>query len=84
MHVEPLRQFTPHASTSQVTRHVEPLQDTVLDSPVTTTSHVAASRQLTLAERPTVKSHFEPTHSGLALSPATTSQLAPPEPSPVN
>jgi len=76
--VEPLWQFTPHASTSQVTRHVEPLHDTVLDSPVTTTSQVAFSRQLTLADRPTVKSHVEPTHSGLALSPATTSQLAPP------
>lgn len=78
MHVEPLRQSTPHAATSQVTRQVEALHETVLDSPVTTTSQVALSRQLTLAERPTVKSHVEPTHSGLALSPATTSQLAPP------
>jgi hypothetical protein len=77
VHVEPAPQLTPHASTSQVTRHVEPLQLTVLDSPRTITSQVALSRQLTLAERPTVKSHVEATHSGLALSPATTSQLAP-------
>lgn len=75
--VEPAPQFTPHASTWQVTLQVEPLHDTVLDSPVTITSHVAPSRQLTLAERPTVKSHVEATHSGLALSPATTSQVAP-------
>jgi hypothetical protein len=77
VHVEPAPQLTPHASTSHVTRHVEPVQLTVLDSPRTITSHVAFSRQLTLAERPTVKSHVEATHSGLELSPATTSQLAP-------
>lgn len=77
VHVEPDPQLTPQASTSQVTRHVEPMQLTVLDSPRTITSHVALSRQLTLAERPTVKSHVDATHSGLALSPATISQLAP-------
>jgi hypothetical protein len=76
--VEPLPQFTPHAATSHVTRHVDSRHDTVLDSPSTTTSQVAFSSQVTLAERPTVKSQVEATHSGLALSPARTSQLAPP------
>lgn len=76
--VEPVPQFTPHAATSQTTRHVESLQATVLDAPRRTTSQVEPSRQLTLALSPAVKSHVEATHSGLELFPATTSQLAPP------
>lgn len=76
-HVDPLSQLTPQLAISHVTRHVEPTQSTVLDSPRTTTSHVAPERHVGLAERPTVKSHVDAMHSGLALSPATTSQLAP-------
>lgn len=77
VHVEPTPQSTPQLAISQRTAHVEPSQATVLEAPVIVTSQTAPSRQLTLALLPAVKKHVEPTHSGLALSPATTSQMAP-------
>ena len=77
VHVEPSRQFTPHAATSHTTLHVEPSHVTVLDAPRARTAHVAPFEHSTLALAPTVKSQIDPSQSGLVLSPVTTSHVAP-------